>query len=76
MLCEFHFYLKNKKWDFPCDPVVKTLPPKADGEGLIPGRRAKLPHATQPRNKNIKQKQYCNKFNEDLKKKGTHKKNF
>ena len=35
----------------------------------MPGWRAKIPHASQPKNQNIKQKQYCNKFNEDLKKK-------
>ena len=30
---------------------------------------ARIPHASQPKNQNIKQKQYCNKFNKDLKKK-------
>ena len=42
-----------------------------EGEHLIPGQRAKLPHAT-PKNQNIKQKQYCNKFNKDFKN-GLHK---
>ena len=46
-----------------------------EGEHLIPGQRAKLPHAT-PKNQNIKQKQYCNEFNKDLKKKVHIKKNF
>ena len=42
-----------------------------EGEGLIPGQRAKVPHA----NQNIKQKQYCNKFNKDFKN-GPHQKNL
>ena len=53
-------------WDFPGGPVVKTLPSNAGGEGSIPGGRAKIPHALQPKNQNIKQKQYCNKFNKDF----------
>ena len=35
--------------------------------GLIPGEGAKIPHASQPKNQNMKQKQYCNKFNKDFK---------
>ena len=53
--------------------MVKTLPSKAGGEGLIPGRGAKISHASGPKNPNVKQKQYCNKFNEDFKT-GPHKK--
>ena len=34
-----------------------------EGEGLIPGQRAKIPQA----NRNIKQKQYCNKFSKNFK---------
>ena len=54
---------------FPGRPVVKTLPSNAEGVGSIPGRGAKIPHASGPKNQNIKQKQYCNKFNKDFKKK-------
>ena len=43
-------------------------PSNAGGAGSIPGRGAKIPHASQPKNQNIKQKQYCNKFNKDFKK--------
>ena len=43
------------------------LPSNAGGAGSIPGRGAKVPHASQPKNQNIKQKQYCNKFHKDLK---------
>ena len=32
---------------------------------MIPG--AKIPHGSRPKNQNRKQKQYCNKFNKDLK---------
>ena len=35
----------------------------------IPGQKAKIPHASRPRNQNIKQKQYCNKFDKDFTKK-------
>ena len=49
-------------------PVVKTSPSKAGGEYLISGREAKLPYALWLKNQNIKQKQYCNKFNTDFKK--------
>ena len=58
-------------WDFPGGPVVKTLSSNAGGAGSIPGRGAKIPHASWPKNQNIKQKQYCNKFNEEFKN-GTH----
>ena len=44
--------------DFPGGPTVKTLPSNAGGVGLIPGRGAKIPHASRPQNQNIKQKQY------------------
>ena len=47
--------------------MVKTLPSNAGGVGSIPGRGAQTPHASRPKNQNIKQKQYCNKFNKDFK---------
>ena len=65
----------NSYWDFPGGPVVKTSPSNAGGAGLIPGQEAKIPYASQPKNQNIKQKQYCNKFNKDFKN-GPHQKNF
>ena len=52
--------------DFLEGPVVKTLPPNAGGTGLIPSWGAKIPRASWPKNQNIKQKQYCNKFNKDF----------
>ena len=61
-------------WDFPGSPVVKTLPSNAGGVGSIPGQGAKITHASQPEKpKNIKQKQYCNKFSKDFKN-GPHQK--
>ena len=45
----------------------KTSLSKAGGVGLIPRRGAKIPHALQPKNQNIKQKQSCNKFNKSFK---------
>ena len=53
--------------DFPRGPVVKTLPSNIGGLGSMPGWGAKIPHASWPKNQNIKQKQYCNKFNKDFK---------
>ena len=52
-------------WDFPGGPVVKNLPSIARGASSIPGQGAKIPHNLRPK----KQKQYCSKFNKDLKKK-------
>ena len=59
--------------EYPGGPVVMTLPSNAAGVGSIPGRGAKIPHASWPKNQNIKQKQYCNKFNKDFKN-GPHQK--
>ena len=47
--------------------MVKTLPSHAGSECLIPGQGTKIPHASGPKNQNIKQKQCCNKFSKDLK---------
>ena len=47
--------------------MVKTSPSNAGGRGSIPGQGAKIPHALQPKNQNIKHKQYCNKFNKHFK---------
>ena len=58
--------------------MVKTSPSNAGGVGLIlgiPGRGAKIPHVSRPKNQNIKQKQYCNKFNKDFKN-SLHQKNL
>ena len=69
---------KQKKlynpWDFSGSPVFKTSPPNAGGADSIPGKGAKIPHASQSENQNIKQKQYCYKFNKDFKKWSTSKK--
>ena len=53
--------------DFPGGLMVRTLPSNAGFVGSIPGRGAKIPHASGPKNQTIKQKQYCNKFNKDFK---------
>ena len=55
-------YDKGKCWDFDGPPLVKTSPSHAGGAGTIPGWGG-MPHSQKP---NIKQKQYCNKFNSDL----------
>ena len=43
--------------------MVKTLPSNAEGVGSIPGWGAKITHTLGSKNQNMKQKQYCNKFN-------------
>ena len=53
--------------------MVTTSPSKA--KGSIPDHRAKIPHASQRKYQNMKQKQYVNKFNEDLKN-GPYQMNF
>ena len=65
---------KRQHRDFPGGPVVKTSSSNAGCAGSIPGRRAKISHALEPKNQNIKQKQYCNKFNKDFKNNGPHQK--
>ena len=62
------------KWrDFSGCPVVRALPSSAGSAGSIPGLGAKIPHFSWPKSQNIKQKQYCNKFNKDFKN-GPHQK--
>ena len=48
--------------------MVKTLRSNAGGVTSIPHQGARIPHVSGPKNQNIKQKQYCNKFNKDFKK--------
>ena len=58
---------KTKRKGLPGSPVIKTSPSNAGGAGSIPGRGAKIPHALWPKKQSSKQKQYCNRFNKDLK---------
>ena len=62
--------------DFPGGPVVKTLPSNTGDVGSIPGWGGKIPHASQPKHQNIKQKPCYNKFSKDVKKWSTSKKIF
>ena len=43
-------HIKNGPGDFPGGPVVKTLPSSGEGVGLIPGRGARIPFASWPKN--------------------------
>ena len=61
----------EEKWGLPCNTLVKTSPSNASS---IPGWGAETPYASWQKHQKIKQKQYCNKFNKDLKN-GPHKKN-
>ena len=51
------FFLKKKR-----KKEKKTSPSNTVCAGLIPGSGAEIPHSFQPRNQNIKQKQYYNKL--------------
>ena len=73
--CLSHWLENGTSGHFPGDPMIKTSPSIAGGVGLIPGRGAKIPHESWPRNKNIKQKSCCNKFSKDFKN-GPHQKNL
>ena len=55
--------------------MAETLPSSAGGAGSIPGQGAGLPHASWPKSQNMKQRQYCNKFNKDFKN-GPHQTNI
>ena len=64
-MCHAKIY---KVRDLPGGPVVnKTSPSNARGAGSVPGQGARIPHASGPKNQNIKQKSYCNKFNKGFK---------
>ena len=57
----------TKMRDFPGSPVVKILPSNTSSAGSIPGWGSKIPHASWPKNQNIRWKQYCIKFNKNFK---------
>ena len=59
--------LKRNCQDLPGGPMVKTLPSSAGDVGSIPSQGVKNPCASRSKNQNVKQKQYCNKFNESFK---------
>ena len=56
---------KRKKTGFPGGSAVKTSPSNAGDCGY--DRAANIPRAWWPKKQNIKQKQYCKKFNKDFK---------
>ena len=56
--------------------MVEPSPSNVGDAGSRPGQGAKILHASWPKTQNIKQKQYCNKFNKDLKKKAEYSDHF
>ena len=40
------FRILGHPWDFPTGPVGKTSPSSVGNVGLVPGRGAKIPHAS------------------------------
>ena len=69
-MSSFGNFKKTLAWDFPSHPVVKTSL-NVGGAGSIPGRRAEIPYASEPKNQNMKQKQCCSKFNKNFENKLT-----
>ena len=67
-----YFWYRN----FLVSPVVKTSPSRVRGGSLIPDPGANIPYTSCSKNQNIKQKQYCNKFNRDFFKCPPQKKNL
>ena len=59
-------YRNDNERGFSGGPVVKTSLSNTGGARLIPGWGAKISHASWPKNRKIKQKQYCTKFNKDF----------
>ena len=58
-----------------CLGDVPGCPPSsAEGVGSTPAWGAKVPQASWPKSQTMEQKQYCDKFNKDLKKKLVHSK--
>ena len=57
---------KDYYTDFPGSPAVRTSPSNTGRVSWIPGPGAKIPRALWPKIRNIKQKQYPNKFNKDF----------
>ena len=47
--------------------MFKSLPASAGDTDSIPDWGTKISHASQPKNQNMKQKQYCNKFSKKFK---------
>ena len=58
---EFHNLKK-----YVISPAVGTSPFNAWGMSSTPGRGARIPQASWPKNQNMKQKQYSSKFNKDF----------
>ena len=68
----FLLHDEKKTGDFLGGPVVKTSSANAGDAGSIPGQGVLRSHM--PKNQNIKEKQYCNKFSKELQKLSTSKK--
>jgi len=66
-----HHHHQGLPW-WPSDLI---LPSDAEGSGLIPGEAARISHTSWSKNQNVKQKEYCDKFNKDFKN-GPHQKNL
>ena len=56
---------KSTQQGLPWWSSAETWPSKAESAGSGPGWGAQIPQALWPRNQNIRQKQYSNKFSKD-----------
>ena len=58
---------ENNHWDVPDRPVIAISLSSARGVISISALGARSPPASQPENRNVTQKEYCNKFNKNFK---------
>ena len=56
---------KRSFWERPWWCSSQPFACQCGGVGPIPGQGAETPHASLPKNQNIKEKQYCNRLNKD-----------
>ena len=69
--------VKQEEWDRTCVSKHRRMfgrfpgcpPSSAEGVGSTPAWGAKVPQASWPKSQTMEQKQYCDKFSKDLKKK-------
>lgn len=60
-------YNQDVNRDFPDCSLVKTPPSMQEVRVQSLSLGTKIPYASQPKIQDIRQQQYCNKFNEDFK---------
>lgn len=65
MVASFNVGFKRSCWELLWRCSSQHFACQCRGVDPIPGQGAETPHASSPKNQNIKQKQYCNRLNKD-----------